>query len=67
MNKLATCVVTGALLVLSSLANADILPGKPTVLITGSNRGIGLGFVKQLPSAAGMSLQRLALPKRQRS
>jgi len=47
MNKLTTYIVTGALLVLSSLANADILPGKPTVLITGSNRGIGFEFVKQ--------------------
>ena len=48
MNRLTTCIVTGALLmILSSLASADILPGKPTVLITGSNRGIGLEFVKQ--------------------
>lgn len=47
MNKLTTYIVTGALLVLPSLASADILLGKPTVLITGSNRGIGLGFVKQ--------------------
>ncbi len=37
----------GALLVLSPLAKADIIPGKPTVLITGGNRGIGLEFVKQ--------------------
>lgn len=47
MNKLTIYKVMGALLVLSSLANADILPGKPTVLITGSNRGIGLEFAKQ--------------------
>jgi NAD(P)-dependent dehydrogenase (short-subunit alcohol dehydrogenase family) len=47
MNKLTIYIVTGALLVLSSLASADILPGKPTVLITGSNRGIGLEFAKQ--------------------
>jgi NAD(P)-dependent dehydrogenase (short-subunit alcohol dehydrogenase family) len=47
MNKLTTSIVVGALMMLSSLASADILPGKPTVLITGSNRGIGLEFVKQ--------------------
>ncbi len=47
MKKLTTCIVTGLLLVLSSLASADIVPGKPTVLITGSNRGIGLAFVQQ--------------------
>jgi NAD(P)-dependent dehydrogenase (short-subunit alcohol dehydrogenase family) len=47
MNKLTICIITGALLVLSPLANADILQGKPTVLITGGNRGIGLEFVKQ--------------------
>ena len=47
MNKLTICIITGALLVLSPLANADIVPGKPTVLITGGNRGIGLEFVKQ--------------------
>ena len=47
MHKLTICIITGALLVLSPLANADILPGKPTVLITGGNRGIGLEFVKQ--------------------
>jgi NAD(P)-dependent dehydrogenase (short-subunit alcohol dehydrogenase family) len=47
MNKLTAYIVTGALLVLSSLANAELLPGKPTVLITGSNRGIGFEFVKQ--------------------
>jgi len=47
MNKLTLCIIAGALLVLSPLADADILPGKPTVLITGSNRGIGLEFVKQ--------------------
>jgi len=47
MNRLTTYIVSGALLMLTSLASADILPGKPTVLITGSNRGIGLGFVKQ--------------------
>lgn len=47
MNRLTTYIVTGALLLLSSPASADILPGKPTVLITGSNRGIGLEFVTQ--------------------
>jgi NAD(P)-dependent dehydrogenase (short-subunit alcohol dehydrogenase family) len=47
MNRLTTYIVTGTLLLLSSLASADILPGKSTVLITGSNRGIGLEFVKQ--------------------
>jgi NAD(P)-dependent dehydrogenase (short-subunit alcohol dehydrogenase family) len=47
MNKITIYIMTGALLVLSSLTSADILPGKPTVLITGSNRGIGLEFVKQ--------------------
>jgi len=47
MNRLTTCIVTVTLLLLSSLASADILPDKPTVLITGSNRGIGLEFAKQ--------------------
>jgi NAD(P)-dependent dehydrogenase (short-subunit alcohol dehydrogenase family) len=47
MHKYANFVVTCALLLLTSLAGADILPGKPTVLITGGNRGIGLEFVKQ--------------------
>ena len=47
MKKLTIYIMIGALLVLSPLAKADILPGKPTVLITGSNRGIGLEFVKQ--------------------
>jgi NAD(P)-dependent dehydrogenase (short-subunit alcohol dehydrogenase family) len=47
MKKLTTYIVMGALLMLSSLATADILPGKPTVLITGSNRGIGIEFTKQ--------------------
>jgi len=47
MNTLMSYIVTGALLVLPSLLWADIVPGKPTVLITGSNRGIGLEFVKQ--------------------
>jgi NAD(P)-dependent dehydrogenase (short-subunit alcohol dehydrogenase family) len=46
MNKLTIYIITGAFLVLSPLANADILPGKPTVLITGGNRGIGLEYVK---------------------
>jgi len=47
MNKLTIYILMGSLLVLSSLASADTLPGKPTVLITGSNRGIGLEFAKQ--------------------
>ena len=47
MHKITICVIMGALLVMSPLANADIVPGKPTVLITGGNRGIGLEFVKQ--------------------
>jgi NAD(P)-dependent dehydrogenase (short-subunit alcohol dehydrogenase family) len=47
MKNITIYIMTGALLVLSPLAGADILPGKPTVLITGGNRGIGLEFVKQ--------------------
>ena len=47
MKKLTIYIMIGALLVLSPLSKADILPGKPTVLITGSNRGIGLEFVRQ--------------------
>jgi NAD(P)-dependent dehydrogenase (short-subunit alcohol dehydrogenase family) len=35
------------LLVLTSTAWADLKPDSPTVFITGSNRGIGLGFVQQ--------------------
>ena len=47
MDKLLTYIVTGVLLTMSSLASADILPDKPIVLITGSNRGIGFEFVEQ--------------------
>ena len=47
MHKITIYIIMGALLVLSPLAKADIIPGKPTVLITGGNRGIGLEFVKQ--------------------
>ncbi len=47
MDKILTYIVTGVLLTMSSLASADILPDKPTVLITGSNRGIGFEFVEQ--------------------
>ncbi|MFW2405238.1 MAG: SDR family oxidoreductase [Gammaproteobacteria bacterium] len=36
-----------ALVLLSSLANAALEAGKPTVMITGANRGIGLEFVRQ--------------------
>ena len=36
-----------ALLLLSGAANAALEAGKPTVLITGANRGIGLEFVRQ--------------------
>jgi NAD(P)-dependent dehydrogenase (short-subunit alcohol dehydrogenase family) len=32
---------------ITATANADFDPGKPTVLITGANRGIGLEFVNQ--------------------
>ena len=32
---------------LTTAANAELEPGKPTVLITGANRGIGLEFVNQ--------------------
>jgi NAD(P)-dependent dehydrogenase (short-subunit alcohol dehydrogenase family) len=35
------------LYLLSSVATAGLQPDKPTVLITGANRGIGLEFVKQ--------------------
>ena len=47
MHKITIYIIMGALLVLSPQAKADIVPGKPTVLITGGNRGIGLEFVKQ--------------------
>ena len=47
MHKITIYIIMVALLVMSPLANADIVPGKPTVLITGGNRGIGLEFVKQ--------------------
>jgi NAD(P)-dependent dehydrogenase (short-subunit alcohol dehydrogenase family) len=47
MRKLTTCIITCIILGLSSPVQADILPDKPTVLITGGNRGIGLEFVKQ--------------------
>ena len=47
MTTLMSYIATGALLVLPSLLCADIVPGKSTVPITGSNRGIGLEFVKQ--------------------
>ena len=47
MHKLTSCVVISVLLALTSLVGADIVPDKPTVLITGSNRGLGLEFVKQ--------------------
>lgn len=41
-------IMLTALALLSSAAGAAIEAGKPTVLITGSNRGIGLEFVRQL-------------------
>ena len=41
MNKLLTYIVTGTLMTMSSLVSAE------TVLVTGSNRGIGFEFVKQ--------------------
>ena len=47
MHKLTSCVVISVLLALTSLVGADIVPDKPTVLITGSNRGLGFEFVKQ--------------------
>ena len=42
-------------LVLSPFAQADIIAGKPTVFITGANRGIGFEFVKQY-SARGWNV-----------
>ena len=47
MHKFTNCVVICVVLMLTTLAEADIVPEKPTVLITGSNRGLGLEFVKQ--------------------
>lgn len=46
MPRLVTLVACLASL-LSTAAYAGLAPGKPTVLITGSNRGIGLEFVRQ--------------------
>ena len=40
---------------ITATANADFNPGKPTVLITGANRGIGLEFVNQY-SALGWNI-----------
>jgi len=43
------------LALLSTAAVADLEPGKPTVFITGANRGIGLEFVRQF-SARGWNI-----------
>jgi NAD(P)-dependent dehydrogenase (short-subunit alcohol dehydrogenase family) len=40
---------------ITATANADFNPGKPTLLITGANRGIGLEFVNQY-SALGWNI-----------
>ena len=40
-------LVVLSLAMMSSVATAALEAGKPTVLITGANRGIGLEFVRQ--------------------
>jgi len=47
MQALIKHLVILGLIGITATANADFDPGKPTVLITGANRGIGLEFVNQ--------------------
>lgn len=47
MRKCLKNLLLLSLATLSGAANAGLEPGKPTVLITGANRGIGLEFVRQ--------------------
>jgi len=47
MNLFGKGMAVLALALLSSLANAALEAGAPTVMITGANRGIGLEFVRQ--------------------
>lgn len=47
MSNFLTRLLLLVLCALSGAANADLEAGKPTVLITGANRGIGLEFVRQ--------------------
>jgi NAD(P)-dependent dehydrogenase (short-subunit alcohol dehydrogenase family) len=48
MKKLITTLAGTVALAAVLTANAALAPGKPTVLITGANRGIGLEYVNQL-------------------
>ena len=47
MRKTTSIVLLVALALLTGAAQAALEAGKPTVLVTGGNRGIGLEFVKQ--------------------
>ncbi len=47
MHKLLTGLLLVGLVTLSGVSQAALEAGKPTVLITGANRGIGLEFVRQ--------------------
>ena len=47
MRKITSILMLSALTLLSGVAQAALEAGKPTVLVTGGNRGIGLEFVKQ--------------------
>ena len=47
MKNSIVLIILGIVSCFSAWSNADIVAGKPTVLITGSNRGIGLEFVNQ--------------------
>ncbi len=47
MRNIINCLLFLTLTILSGLSQASADSGKPTVLITGANRGIGLEFVRQ--------------------
>ncbi len=47
MKKICRVMILGALYLSWGAASAALEAGKPTVLITGANRGIGLEFVRQ--------------------
>ena len=55
MQALIKHLVILGLIGITATANADFNPGKPTLLITGANRGIGLEFVNQY-SALGWNI-----------
>jgi NAD(P)-dependent dehydrogenase (short-subunit alcohol dehydrogenase family) len=45
MRQAIACIVT---CLLAAAAQASLAPGKPTVLVTGANRGIGLEYVREM-------------------